>query len=58
MGEPKYHCIEGKTVSGMKICMRFPKETDISGEKMAQEIRDILLGVLKEGISSNSGKDL
>ena len=34
MGESKYDRIERETESGMKLCMEFPKRTEIDGEKI------------------------
>lgn len=57
MGESKYDRIERETESGIKLCMEFPKRTEINGEKIVQEVKDILSGALRENLKKASGDE-
>ncbi len=57
MEESKYDRIERETESGIKLCMEFPKRTEINGEKIVQEVKDILSGALRENLKRASGDE-
>lgn len=57
MEESKYDRIERETESGIKLCMEFPKRTEINGEKIVQEVKDILSGALRENLKKASGDE-
>lgn len=37
--------------------MEFPKRTEINGEKIIQEVKDILSGALRENLKKASGDE-
>ena len=57
MEESKYDRIERETESGIKLSMEFPKRTEINGEKIIQEVKDILSGALRENLKKASGDE-
>ena len=57
MEESKYDRIERETEFGIKLCMEFPKRTEINGEKIVQEVKDILSGALRENLKKVSGDE-
>ena len=55
MKEPAYDRIERQDPSGVKVTMEFPKNLKIDGEKILQEVREILSGTLRESLEKASG---
>ena len=55
MNEPAYDRIEGQDPSGVKVLMEFPRNSKIDGEKILQEVRELLSGALREFMGKVSG---
>ena len=46
----EYGYVEKKDASGFKVFIEFPKNPVIDGEKIRQEIKQILSGALRESL--------
>lgn len=57
MNEPAYDRIERQDPSGVKVLMEFPGNSIIDGEKILQEVREILAGALRESLGKASGNE-
>lgn len=57
MKKVEYDCIERHLESGMRVYLVFPKRAGSNDAKMAQEVKEILSGALKESLERADGKE-